>query len=109
MSEFHANGLKLSRLFADGTERVDSFPLRANGTLTDVQMRHLLLQFSSVAAVKSARIFVLAMQKQRSAVLRSIAARVKHLSQAQDVARKVALAAAFAAGHVHEHRGTCLS
>ena len=64
----------------NGEEQVQSWPLRAHGSLTDLETRHLLLQFSAVAAHKSALIFVLAKQKQRHAVLRSVAARVKHAS-----------------------------
>ena len=62
---------------ADGTERVSSKPLTANGTLTDAETSHLLLQFMTVAANDAALIFVLANQKQRHSVIRSVKSRVK--------------------------------
>ena len=43
----------------DGTSKVESWPLNANGSLSDRQTRHLLLQFSAVAAQEQALIFVL--------------------------------------------------
>ena len=96
-SEFEHNGLHLMELFrtvfplmryelepvasntgAEVERRGRWYPLTAHGSLTDKQTRHLLLQFTNVAACNSALIFVLANQKRRHAVLRAVAARVKH-------------------------------
>ena len=92
LSEFKENGLHLMELFRhvfplmryeyepqpDGTERLkSSSPLDSNGTLTDAATRHLLLQFTTVAANDAALIFVLANQKQRHSVIRSVNSRVK--------------------------------
>ena len=79
--------------------RVAIFGLRSCGSVSfvavrsppcestsDTHTRHLLLQFTGVAAKKQALIFVLANQKQRHAVLHSIAMRVKHHSFADFMA-----------------------
>lgn len=49
--------------------KIKSFPLTANGTVSDGQTRHLLLQSSAKAAQCPPLVFVLANQKQRHAVL----------------------------------------
>lgn len=53
-------------------------PLKAKGSLTLTQTRHLLLQFTNVAARDYPCIFVLANQYQRHHVLRSVSARAPH-------------------------------
>ena len=96
LNEWRNNGLHLMKLFRDtfplmryercesdvldedanGEATYRSWPLTANGTLSNTQTRHLLLQFTTVAATNAALIFVLANQKQRHAVVRSVSARV---------------------------------
>ena len=81
ISEFTENGLHLMELFRpvfpllrfeEQEEKVMSWPLTAHGSLTDAQTRHLLLQFTTVAARNAGLIFVLANQKQRHSVIRSV-------------------------------------
>ena len=91
LSEFEENGLHLMRLFREvfplmrfcytqqttGKAKVESWPIGAHGSLSNKQTRHLLLQFSTVAARNAALIFTLANQKQRHSTVRAVSARVR--------------------------------
>ena len=94
LNEFEGNGLNIMRLFRStfplgrfcyapdpddpGKSRVHSLPLDANGTIPGTRTRHLLLQFTTVAAYNAALIFVLANQRQRHATMQAVKAKVKH-------------------------------
>jgi len=52
------------------------YPLSQHATLYDTDARHLLLQYSNAFASETSLLFVLANQKQRHSVLKSVGARV---------------------------------
>ena len=60
------------------------FPLSANGSLSLVQTRHLLLQFTNVAALDVAQIFVLTNKLRRHSMLRAVGGRVTQESFADN-------------------------
>jgi hypothetical protein len=69
-------GHEVSGAAADPGAQKLWFPLPANGSLSMVQTRHLLLQFTNVAAHDIAQIFVLANQLRRHSMLRAVGGRV---------------------------------
>lgn len=90
-NEFVNNGLHLMHLFRhliplmrvrvetkdDGTQRKLTWPLKAHGTLSVVQRRHLLTQFTNLFSNSYTVLCVLGNQTQRHAVVGSVAAMAK--------------------------------
>jgi hypothetical protein len=76
----HAAGCEVAADAAESDAKKKWFPLSANGSLSIVQTRHLLLQYTNVPAHDDAMMFVLANQQRRHSMLRGVAGRVNETS-----------------------------